>query len=176
MPRGGPAWRLARVSVNGVAISLTVADAALACKLDQRVTMALDQGCMVRGLAQSVARNSASGCDSAPARHVPVAERDPSNVGCAQNLPLTASCRWTVPDPVRSLACRNWGRLCNPWSQPSNNRFRETANPTLRLARPIGYGWRPPDAFLSQLRRATWERRQSSACSSRCSFHGGSQP
>ena len=30
--------------MNGVAISLTVADAAPACKLDQRVTTALDQG------------------------------------------------------------------------------------------------------------------------------------
>ena len=55
---------------------------------------------MVRGLAQSVARNSALGCDIAPARHVLIFERDPTNVGCAQNLPVTAPSRWTVAGPT----------------------------------------------------------------------------
>ena len=61
----------------------------------------------MRGLAQSVARNSALGCDSAPARHVPVVERDPSNVGCAQNLPLTAPCRWAVADPLGAVGLQD---------------------------------------------------------------------
>ena len=83
---------------------------------------------MVRGLAQSVARNSASGCDAAPARHGLVVERDPSNVGCAQNLPLAAPCRWTVADPEQPLsACASptgLQRLQSAVTTPLNSRSR----------------------------------------------------